>query len=138
MKGAPEVVEEWLAETPANYTSVYKHHMLQGKRVLAMAWKNLPESFSIGDVWMAVLTDEQLKTMSRADIESNLHFCGFLLFDCPLKTTTQSTVKSLLDSRFLVKIITGDNPYTACEIARECGIISQAQDVLVLSRSDSK
>ena len=58
MKGAPEVVEDWLAETPVNYTSVYKHYMLQGKRVLAMAWKSLPESVSISDVWMRILAEE--------------------------------------------------------------------------------
>lgn len=39
-----------LREVPAHYESVYKHHTLQGKRVLAMAWKDLPESVSPHDV----------------------------------------------------------------------------------------
>lgn len=62
-------------------------------------------------------------------------FCGFLLFDCPLKSSTRSTVQSLIDNRYRVKIITGDNPYTACEIAKQCGIIPASSEVLVLASS---
>ena len=61
--------------------------------------------------------------MPRSSVESSLTFCGFLLFDCPLKSSTRSTVQALIDNRYRVKIITGDNPYTACEIAKQCGII---------------
>ena len=50
VKGAPEMLRGMLREVPANYESVYKHHTLQGKRVLAMAWKDLPESVSPHDV----------------------------------------------------------------------------------------
>ena len=39
-----------LREVPANYESVYKHQTRQGKRVLATAWKDLPESVSPHDV----------------------------------------------------------------------------------------
>ena len=67
-----------------------------------------------------------------------MEFCGFLLFDCPLKSTTQSTVQSLLANRYLVKIITGDNPFTACEIARQCGILPSDRPVLVLAASPAK
>lgn len=50
VKGAPEMLRGLLREVPAHYESVYKHHTLQGKRVLAMAWKDLPESVSPHDV----------------------------------------------------------------------------------------
>ena len=81
---------------------------------------------------------EQLKAMPRAAIESGLAFCGFLLFNCPLKSTTRSTVQALLENRYRVKIITGDNPYTACEIAKQCGIVAPASEVLVLASSPAK
>lgn len=44
VKGAPEMLRSMLRSVPAHYDSVYTHHTLQGKRVLAMAWKELPES----------------------------------------------------------------------------------------------
>ena len=59
--------------------------------------------------------------------------CGFVLFDCPLKSSTCATVAQLKENDFQVKIITGDNPYTACEIARQCGIVPRDREVLVLS-----
>ena len=58
---------------------------------------------------------------------------GFLLFDCPLKSTTRSTVSELIQNKYQVKIITGDNAYTACEIARQCGIIEREHEVLILN-----
>ena len=61
--------------------------------------------------------------------------CGFLIFDCPLKTTTVSTVSDLRANNFNVKIITGDNAYTACEIAREATIFDQEARVLLLNES---
>ena len=56
-----------------------------------------------------------------------------MLFDCPLKTATQSTVEDLLANHFRVRIITGDNPYTACEIARKCGIVDESAPMLLLN-----
>ena len=138
VKGAPEALRPLLRELPAFYESVYKHHTLQGERVLAMAWKDLPESVSQHDVGTRGAREEQLKAMPRAAIESGLAFCGFLLFNCPLKSTTRSTVQALLENRYRVKIITGDNPYTACEIAKQCGIVAPASEVLVLASSPAK
>lgn len=75
----------------------------------------------------------QLKLIPRQVVESNLTFAGFMLFDCPLKTATQSTVEDLLANHFRVRIITGDNPYTACEIARKCGIVEESAPMLLLN-----
>ena len=73
-----------------------------------------------------------MKTLPRREIEAGLAHCGFLLFDCPLKSTTCATVRQLEENDFQLKIITGDNPYTACEIARQCGIVPREREVLVL------
>lgn len=56
-----------------------------------------------------------------------------MLFDCPLKTATVPTVLELEANQFNVRIITGDNPYTACEIAKKCGIVEEEANVLVLN-----
>ena len=44
MKGAPEMVEKYLSTIPSCYESLYKQYTLQGKRVISLAWKDLPES----------------------------------------------------------------------------------------------
>ena len=50
MKGAPEMVEQFLSSVPSNYDAIYKENTLQGKRVISLAWKDLPESVKINDV----------------------------------------------------------------------------------------
>ena len=50
MKGAPEMVEQFLSSVPSNYDSIYMEYTLQGKRVISLAWKDLPESVKINDV----------------------------------------------------------------------------------------
>ena len=42
-QGAPETIEERLAVVPEGYSDAYKRHTRQGSRVLALAYKNLPE-----------------------------------------------------------------------------------------------
>ena len=51
MKGAPEMVEKFLSTIPSCYESLYKQYTLQGKRVISLAWKDLPESIRSSDVW---------------------------------------------------------------------------------------
>lgn len=50
MKGAPEMVEKYLSTIPSCYESLYKQYTLQGKRVISLAWKDLPESIRSSDV----------------------------------------------------------------------------------------
>ena len=55
MKGAPEMVEQFLSSVPSNYDSIYKEYTLQGNRVTSLAWKDLPESVTLNDVrWRSV------------------------------------------------------------------------------------
>ena len=42
MKGAPEKIRELLSVVPAGYDELYTRFTLQGKRVIALAWKDLP------------------------------------------------------------------------------------------------
>ena len=51
MKGAPEMVEPFLSSVPTNYDSIYREYTLQGKRVISLAWKDLPASVKINDVF---------------------------------------------------------------------------------------
>jgi len=43
VKGAPETIQERLANVPADYVETYKQYTRQGSRVLALAYKYLPD-----------------------------------------------------------------------------------------------
>ncbi|GLE00333.1 hypothetical protein PINS_up009061 [Pythium insidiosum] len=120
-KGAPEVVELLLAEKPAYYARVHRYFASQGRRVLALAWRRLP--------------DDCTQRLPREDVESRLRFAGFLVLDSPLKEDSKRTVQDLLQSKHEVKIITGDNPLTACDVARRVDILSD-RPLLILQTND--
>ena len=52
MKGAPEVLQTRLATVPPHYASIAQFFMRRGKRVLALAWKDLPATISPAMVGM--------------------------------------------------------------------------------------
>ena len=56
MKGAPEMIQNHLSSVPYSYESIYKDFTVQGKRVISLAWKDLPESIRVQDV--CILTIE--------------------------------------------------------------------------------
>ena len=136
VKGAPEKLREMLRVVPPNYDELYQRFTLQGKRVIALAMKDLPDSITEGMVLKEYGSNHQLKSTPRSTLESDLIFAGFMLFDCPLKTATLPTERELEANRFSVRIITGDNPYTACEIAKKCGIVNEDVSVLVLTEDE--
>lgn len=76
VKGAPETIKELLSpdSVPPDYDEVSFHHMSRGRRVLAMAYRE------VGSI-------RKLKTFKdggRDPIERSLTFAGFLVLDCPL------------------------------------------------------
>jgi len=121
VKGSPEVIMARLSNVPAHFKSTYLHYAAQGKRVIAMAYKNMPRSVK-----------EQARNISREDIERDLEFCGFLIFECPLKSDSKVSIEILTESSHKVLMITGDNPLTASEVASTLGITSHP--VLVLEK----
>lgn len=42
-QGAPETIQERLANVPSDYVDTYKQYTRQGSRVLALAYKSLPD-----------------------------------------------------------------------------------------------
>ncbi|EMR08353.1 hypothetical protein PNEG_03193 [Pneumocystis murina B123] len=119
VKGAPEVLEK-ISIVPKNYESIYRYFTKNGCRVLALGYKFLKDQINTSEI----------NLLSREEIESNLIFSGFLVFSCSLKRDAASTIKMLNESSHRVIMITGDNPLTACHVAREVQIIER--DVLIL------
>ncbi|PPQ67683.1 hypothetical protein CVT26_007410, partial [Gymnopilus dilepis] len=123
VKGAPETIRTMLSVIPKDYDDIYKGYTRQGSRVLALAMKE-----------MEPLNTEKINKLHRADVESNLHFVGFLVFHCPLKPDAIDSLKMLSDSSHRCIMITGDNPLTAVHVAREVEIVDR--EVLILDLAE--
>lgn len=75
---------------------------------------------------------QSAREIKREDVENNLTFAGFLIISCPLKTDSKSAIKEIVKSSHKVVMITGDNPLTACHVAKELRFTRKT--ILVLSK----
>lgn len=69
--------------------------------------------------------------MTRAEVESDLDFLGFIIFENKLKPTTAAVLKELHDSNIASVMVTGDNILTAISVARESGLIDRSAHCFV-------
>lgn len=122
VKGAPETIAKFLVKTPADYEETFKYFTRKGSRVLALAYKYLSTESELGS--------GRINDLKREQVESGLHFAGFLVLHCPLKNDAKKAVRMLNESSHRVVMITGDNPLTAVHVAREVEIVDR--DVLIL------
>jgi Mg2+-importing ATPase len=83
----------------------YTAFSARGLRTLGIATKVVPGGSKI----------------ARTD-EAGLAFVGFLLFADPPKPGIAATIQELKDLGVSLKVITGDNPLVAAEIARQIGL----------------
>jgi predicted P-type ATPase len=119
-KGAPEALHPMLdpKSLPSDYVKSYTKQMAKGRRVLAMAYRDLGAS-----------TPSNLtKWKSREKVEQNLIFAGLLVMECPLKFDSKRVVKELRDGNQEVVMVTGDAVLTAAEVARCVGIIDASEE----------
>jgi len=120
-KGAPETIAERLSHVPPGYENVYKTFTRSGSRVLALSYKFLD-------------SEKGLDKIERAHVESELMFAGFMVFHCPMKSDAIETINMLNESSHRSVMITGDNPLTACHVAREVGIA--VKPVIILDKPE--
>ena len=93
-KGAPEVLKQMFSKVPNNYDDLYISISRKGARVLALGRKEL-----------GALTLNQVRDMSRDEVEKNLEFVGFFVISCPLKPDSKMIIKEILDSSHSVSCL---------------------------------
>ncbi|TWU77492.1 hypothetical protein ED733_007130 [Metarhizium rileyi] len=116
VKGAPEAMKEICRPEsfPDDYDDLLSYYTHKGYRVIGCATRHLPK-----------LSWVKAQKMTRSEVESNLDFVGFIIFENKLKPTTAGVLKELMDSNIGAVMVTGDNILTAISVARESGLLDR-------------
>ena len=124
VKGAPETLRSMFSSVPDDYDKTYLALSRRGARVLALGHRDL-----------GTLSHSQLKELKREGLEEQLKFAGFVIISCPMKPDSKSVIKELVSSSHHVMMITGDNPLTACHVARQLRFC-RSSTTLILTQTD--
>ncbi|KAI0472027.1 hypothetical protein GGR56DRAFT_667735 [Xylariaceae sp. FL0804] len=116
VKGAPECMREICRPEsfPDDYDELLSYYTHKGYRVIACATKHIQK-----------LSWVKIQKMRREEVETDLEFMGFIIFENKLKPTTADVLKELTQSNIGSIMVTGDNILTAISVARNCGLIDK-------------
>ena len=123
-KGAPEFLEPLLISPPNYYKSHLNNLTSQGFRVLTLCYRSL-----------TVAESQDLNNIERSSIENRLEFIAFLVLKSPLKRKTDKIIKEIKDSSHEIVMITGDNVYTAAQVALD---LKFGEEILYTSFASGK
>jgi cation-transporting ATPase 13A1 len=124
VKGAPETIQERLVDLPSSYVETYKAYTRQGSRVLALAYKSIPD-----------MTVSEARSLDRDEVESGLTFAGFAVFNCPIRADSAATMLELKNASHDLAMITGDQALTACHVA--CQVHIMSKPALILGKGNN-
>ncbi len=117
VKGAPEIVFGLCKETSVSKEDVDKQlteYQNRAMRTLGFAYQ--------------VLNDGDKAIEDNKIVADKLCFIGVAAIADPVRLDVPSAVKECVDAGISVKIVTGDTPGTAKEIARQIGLWKDAED----------
>lgn len=117
VKGAPEIVFGLCKETSVSKENVDKQlteYQNRAMRTLGFAYQ--------------VLNDGDKAIEDNKIVADKLCFIGVAAIADPVRLDVPSAVKECVDAGISVKIVTGDTPGTAKEIARQIGLWDNAKD----------
>lgn len=120
-KGSPEMIHSLCDQStlPAEYFEKLNSFTNEGLRVIALAYKPIPEA-----------TTGFVKHYHQKELEQDLTFVGFIVMKNMIKEMTRPTIDKLHDVDISTIMATGDNLLTAISVGRQCGMIHQDEQVL--------
>ena len=127
VKGAPETLRPMFSAVPEDYERNYVALSRRGARVLALGHRDL-----------GTLSHHQLKELKREELEQQLTFAGFVIISCPLKPDSKAVIKELVSSSHHVVMITGDNPLTACHVARQLRFCRTSTTLILVEKGSGE
>lgn len=113
VKGAPEIVFGLCKHYPEGVSKQGIDDLLLGYQAQAMR--------TLGFAYQ-IIKDGDKTIDDKKVIADNLTFIGITAISDPVRATVPAAVKEVLDAGIKVKIVTGDTPGTAKEIARQIGL----------------
>ncbi|RKP26448.1 P-type ATPase-like protein, partial [Syncephalis pseudoplumigaleata] len=122
VKGAPEVMKEICRPDtlPADFDRLLAGYTHRGYRVIACAGKSMDH-----------LSWVKTQRIKREQVESELVFLGFIIFENKLKAPTAGVIETLHGARIRQIMCTGDNVLTAISVSRECGLVRPESQIYV-------
>ncbi len=117
VKGAPEIVYSLCAETPVSKEEVDQQlaaYQNRAMRTLGFAYQVVEEGDKVVD--------------GNKVVAERLVFVGVAAIADPVRSDVPAAVKVCVEAGINVKIVTGDTPGTAKEIARQIGLWNDATD----------
>ena len=124
-KGAPEMVASLCEPStiPARHDEWLEYYTRQGHHVISCAGKPFIPSPGVP------VTSMNFHRLERSDVECDLKFLGFVVFENPLKHDSPGAIQTLEAANISCKICTGDHVGTALSVARRVGMIGEAEAV---------
>jgi Ca2+-transporting ATPase len=113
VKGAPEIVFDMCAQTCGNVSKQEIDKQLYDYQQQAMR--------TIGLAYQVLDEDESVISENKISAE-HLTFLGIVAISDPVREDVPDAVKECMDAGIAVKIVTGDTPGTAKEIACQIGL----------------
>lgn len=113
VKGAPEIIFGLCKHYPEGVSKEEIDSLLLGYQAQAMR--------TLGFAYQ-IIKDGDKTIDDKKVIADNLTFIGITAISDPVRATVPAAVKEVLDAGIKVKIVTGDTPGTAKEIARQIGL----------------
>uniref|UniRef100_K3W616 Cation-transporting ATPase n=1 Tax=Globisporangium ultimum (strain ATCC 200006 / CBS 805.95 / DAOM BR144) TaxID=431595 RepID=K3W616_GLOUD len=107
VKGSSEAIRSILTDVPSDLDKVASHCAAEGFYCIAFAVKTIKDE------------DPPIDMNKRDEIEKGVEFVGFVNFINSLKPESNAVFKELYDAEMDIRVITGDNAYTALHVCQQ-------------------
>lgn len=128
VKGASETIKSMLnsESLPPDFNQTLKELSTQGLKVLTLAYREITQR-----------EFEKICSDGLETAEKELQLVGLMLFKNSVRPSSAPCIRKLKENLIHTAIVTGDNIYTAINVAYEVGILASQQKVLVASQETS-